>query len=234
MGAKPPKKRLEPPKFTRLYIRSQPRSIRPFFKLGDSTSGLKLSIHIVYQGLNPVHLARSCQLYLATVKVTGSPAEPGRAKSPWNWSETPLITIINQPPPPIVLPWSIRNCSHHAANSILIDFAFLRGRVRPLVQKLRTTDNLSGALLKLYFGVFLVFPKCISVFPTTCEDLAQSFDSTCHIGKGIWKSVSPVMVWGKVSIPTYQTVFGSYLGCISCILEPYFCMSDLTGGPGSI
>ena len=182
MGAKPPKKRLEPPKFTRLYIRSQPRSIRPFFKLGDSTSGLKLSIHIVYQGLNPVHLARSCQLYLATVKVTGSPAEPGRAKSPWNWSETPLITIINQPPPPIVLPWSIRNCSHHLANSILTDFAFSRGRIGPLVQKLQTTENSSGAHLRLYFGVFLVYPKCISVFPTTCEDLAQFVDSKCHIG----------------------------------------------------
>ena len=166
-----------------LYIRSQPRSIRPSSKLGDSASGLKLSIHIVYQGLNPVHLARSCQLYLASVKVTGSPAEPGRAKAPWNWSKTPLITIINQPPPPVALPWSIRNCSHPLANSILIDFAFLRGRIRPSAQKLRTTENPSGAHLKLYLGVFLVFPKCISVFPTTSEVLAQSVDSKCHIGK---------------------------------------------------
>ena len=46
--------------------------------------------------------------------------------------------------------------------------------------------------------------------------------------------MSEVMVGGKVLIPTHQTVFRSYLGCISRILEPYFCMSDLTGGPGSI
>ena len=88
--------------------------------------------------------------------------------------------------------------------------------------------------LKLYLGVFLVFPKCISVFPTTCDDPAQSVESKCHIGKRIWRSGSKVMVGGNVLIPTHQTVFGSYLGCISCILEPYFCMSDLTGGPGSI
>ena len=138
---------------------------------------------MAYQGLILRDLARSCQFNPMMVKVMGSPAEPGRAKSPWNWSETPLVIIINQPPPLIALPWSIRNCSHHAANSILIDSAFLRGRIRPLVQKLRTTDNLSGALLKLYFGVFLVFPKCISVFPTTCEDPAQSVDSKCHLGK---------------------------------------------------
>ena len=185
-GGKAPKKRLTPIIFTRLYIRSRPRSIRPFLKLGDSNSGLKLSICMAYQGFNLRDLARSCQFNLMTVKVMGSPAEPGRAKAPWNWSKTPLITIINQPPPPVALPWSIRNCSHHLANSILIDFAFLRGRSRPLVQKLRTTENPSGAHLKLYLGVLLVFPKCISVFPvfsTTCEDPAQSVDSKWHIGK---------------------------------------------------
>ena len=120
---------------------------------------------MVYQGFNLREIEKSRQFNLMTVKVMGSPAEPGRAKAPWNWSKTPLITIINQPPPPVALPWSIRNCSHHLANSILIDFAFLRGRIRPSVQKLRTTENPSGAHLKLYLGVFLVFPKCISVFP---------------------------------------------------------------------
>ena len=146
----------------------------------------------------------------------------------------PPIIIINPPPPPIALPWSFGNCSHHLANSVLINFAFWRGWIRPLVLKLRTTGNLTGAHLKLYLGVFLVFPKCISVFPTTFEGLAQSVDSKCHIGKWIWRSGSAVMVGGKVSIPSYQTVFGSYLGCICCISELYFCMSDLTGGPGSI
>ena len=192
---------------------------------------------MVYQGFNLREIEKSRQFNLMTVKVMGSPAEPGRAKAPWNWSKTPLITIINQPPPPVALPWSIRNCSHHLANSILIDFAFLRGRIRPSVQKLRTTENPSGAHLKLYLGVFLVFPKCISVFPvfsTTCEDPAQSVDSKWHIGKWIWRSVVKVMVVWNDLIPTYQTVFGSYLGCISRILEPYFCMPDLTGGPGSI
>ena len=38
----------------------------------------------------------------------------------------------------------------------------------------------------------------------------------------------------KVLMPTYQTVFGSYLGRISCISEPYFRISDFTGGTGSI
>ena len=33
------------------------------------------------------------------------------------------------------------------------------------------------------FGRIFVFPKCISVFPTTCEDPAQSVDSECDIGK---------------------------------------------------
>ena len=68
-------------------------------------------------------------------------------------------------------------------NSILIDFAFSRGRIRPPVQKLRPIENWSDVHLKLYLGVFLVFPKCISVFPTTCEDPAQSVDSKGHIGK---------------------------------------------------
>ena len=106
--------------------------------------------------------------------------------------------------------------------------------MRPPVQKLRTIENRSDVHLKLYLGVFLVFPKCISVFPTTCEDPAQSVDSKGHIGKWIWRSGSKVMVWGPFFIPTYQTVFGSYLGCISCIFEPYFFLSDLTGGRGSI
>ena len=168
---------------------------------------------MVYQGFNLREIEKSRQFNLMTVKVMGSPAEPGRAKAPWNWSKTPLITIINQPLPPVALPWSIRNCSHHLANSILIDFAFLRGRIRPSVQKLRTTENPSGAHLKLYLGVFLVFPKCISVFPvfsTTCEDPAQSVDSKWHIGKWIWRSVVKVMVVGNDLIPTYQTVFGLY------------------------
>ena len=112
-GGKSPKKRLTQLIFTRLYTRSRLRSIRPSFKLGDSTSGLKLSIHVVYQGLNPVHLAWSCQFNLGQVKVMGSPAEPGRAEAPRNWSKTPLITITNPPPPPLALPWSIRWCSHH-------------------------------------------------------------------------------------------------------------------------
>ena len=32
-----------------------------------------------------------------------------------------------------------------------------------------------------------VFQKRISVFPTTCEDPAQSVDSKCDIGKWIWR-----------------------------------------------
>ena len=106
-GGKAPKKRLTPLIFTRLDINMEPRSIRPFFKPGDSNSGLKLSIHMVYQGFNLRDLARSCQFNLRTVKVMGSPSEPGRAEAPCNWSETSLIIIINQPTPPLALPWSI-------------------------------------------------------------------------------------------------------------------------------
>ena len=75
-GGKAPKKRLMPLIFTRLCIRSWPRSIRSFFKLGDSNSGLKLSIHVAHQGLNLRDLARSCQFNPMTVKVMNSPATP--------------------------------------------------------------------------------------------------------------------------------------------------------------
>ena len=88
--------------------------------------------------------------------------------------------------------------------------------------------------LKLYLAVFLVFPECISVFRTTCEDPAQSVDWKCNIGKWIWTSESEVMVDGTFSTPLYQTVFVVYLGCISRISGPYLCMSDLAGGRGSI
>ena len=106
-GGKAPKKQLTQLIFTRLYIRSRPRSIRPFFKLGESNSGLKLPIYMAYQGLNLRDLARSCQFNFGRVKVMGPPAEPGRAEAPWNWSKTYLIIIINQPLPPLALPWSI-------------------------------------------------------------------------------------------------------------------------------
>ena len=138
---------------------------------------------MAYQGFNLRDLARSCQFNFGRVKVMGSPAEPGRPKAPWNWSKTSLIIITNQPPPPLALPWSIGQCFHHLGNSILIDFAFFGSRIRPPVQKLRTIENRSDAHPKLYLGVFLVFPKCICVFPTTCEDPAQSVDSKGHIGK---------------------------------------------------
>ena len=111
--AETPKERLSRLIFSRLHINVEPRSIRPSFKLDISNSGLKLSIHMVYQGSNLRDLARSCQFNLGRVKVMGSPAEPGRAEAPWNWSKNPPIIIINQPPPPLALPWSIRWCSHH-------------------------------------------------------------------------------------------------------------------------
>ena len=100
----------------------------------------------------------------------------------------------------------------------------------------KVTDygNSVGRAPQALFERISVFQKCISVFPTTCEDPAQSVESKCHIGKWIWRSESQVMVESVFLIPTYQTVFGSYLGCISRILGPYFCMSDLTGGRGSI
>ena len=212
----------------------EPRSIRPFFKLGDSDSGLKLSIHMVYQGLSFRDLARSCQSNLGRVKVMGSPAEPGRAEAPWNWSKTPPIIIINQPPPPLALPRSTGCCSHQLGNSLRIEFASLRGQIRPPVQKLRTIENWSDVQLKLYLGVFRVFPKCLSVFPPTCDGPARSVDSKCHIGEWIWRSVFEVMVGGTFLMPTHKTVFGPYLGRISCIFEPYFCMCDPTGGSGSV
>ena len=112
-GRKAPKKRFPQLIFSRLYIRLGPRRSRPFFNLGDSNSGLKLSTHMMYQGLSFKDLARSCQFNLGRVKVMGSPAEPGRAEAPWNRSKKPPIIIINQPPPPLALPWSIRWCSHH-------------------------------------------------------------------------------------------------------------------------
>ena len=132
-------------------------------------------------------------------------------------------------PPPLALPWPIRWYSHQLGNPILIDFAFLGSRTRHPVQKLWTIENGWDMRLKLYLAVFLVFPECISVFPTTCEDPAQSVDWKCNIGKWIWTSESEVMVDGTFSTPLYQTVFVVYLGCISRISGPYLCMSDLTG-----
>ena len=92
--AETPEERLSRLIFSRLHINVEPRSIRPSFKLGDSNSGLKLSIYMAYQGLNLRDLARSCQFNLRTVKVMDSPATPlcssGRAEQPWNWSKTPL------------------------------------------------------------------------------------------------------------------------------------------------
>ena len=86
--AETPKERLSRLIFSRLHINLEPRSIRPSFKLGDSNSGLKLSIYMAYQGLNLRDLARSCQFNLRTVKVMDSPATPlcssGRAEQPWN------------------------------------------------------------------------------------------------------------------------------------------------------
>ena len=51
-GGKAPKKRLTPLIFIRLYTRSLRWRSRPFFKLGASNSGLKLSIHMAYQKTN--------------------------------------------------------------------------------------------------------------------------------------------------------------------------------------
>ena len=86
--AETPKERLSRLIFSRLHINVEPRSIRPSFKLGDSNSGLKLSIYMAYQGLNLRDLARSCQFNLMTVKVMDSPVTPffraGRAEQPWN------------------------------------------------------------------------------------------------------------------------------------------------------
>ena len=87
---------------------------------------------------------------------------------------------------------------------------------------------------KAVFGRISCISKVYLCISDPCEDPAQSVDSKGHIGKWIWGSGSKVIGGGTFLIPTCQTVFGSYLGCISCILGPYFCMSDLTGGRGSI
>ena len=54
----------------------EPRSIRLFFKLDFSTSGLKLSIYMVYQGFNLREIEKSRQFNIMTVKVMDSPATP--------------------------------------------------------------------------------------------------------------------------------------------------------------
>ena len=75
-GGEAPKKLLTPLIFMRLYTRSRLCGIRPFFKSGGSTPGLKLSIYMLDQGLILGDLARSCQFNLGTVKVMDSPATP--------------------------------------------------------------------------------------------------------------------------------------------------------------
>ena len=112
-----------------------------------------------------------------------SPAEPGRAEAPWNLSKTSLIIIINQPPPPLALPWSIWGCSHHLANSILIDFAFFGSQIRPPVQKLRTIENWSEVHLKLYFGRI----SCISKVYFCISDHLWRPGSVCWFKMSHWK-----------------------------------------------
>ena len=77
----------------------------------------------------------------------------------------------------------------------------------------KVTDygNSVGRAPQALFERISVFQKCISVFPTTCEDPAQSVESKCHIGKWIWRSESEVMVDGTFSTTLYQTVFVVYL-----------------------
>ena len=80
--------------------------------------------------------------------------------------------------------------------------------------------------------------SCISKVYLCISDHLQRPGSVCWFKRSHWKVNLGIWVqsyrWGDILIPTCQTVFGSYLGCISCILGPYFCMSDLTGGRGSI
>ena len=75
-----------------------------------------------------------------------------------------LIIITNQPPPPLALPWSIRQYSHQSGNSILIVFAFLGSQIRHLVQKLRTLEIRWDVHPKLYLCVFLYFKSVFLCF----------------------------------------------------------------------
>ena len=75
-----------------------------------------------------------------------------------------LIIIINQPPPPLALPWPIRQCSHLSGNSILIVFAFLGSQIRHPVQKLWTLEVRRDVHPKLYLGVFLYFQSVFLYF----------------------------------------------------------------------